>query len=84
MLVGACWLPVVAIQLRMRRIANSTPDGQALPALYHRLSRWRFALGWPAFTGVIAIYWLMVAKPNLWLARRCSAACSGPTWTGCR
>lgn len=65
-LVGACWLPVVAIQLRMRRIADAVPDGQPLPAVYHRLSRWWFALGWPAFTGVIAIYWLMVAKPELW------------------
>ncbi|MBB4861173.1 putative membrane protein, partial [Novosphingobium chloroacetimidivorans] len=26
--------------------------------------RW-FALGWPAFIGVIIIFWLMVAKPEL-------------------
>lgn len=65
-LVGACWLPVVWIQLQMRRIADAVPDGQALPARYNRLSRWWFALGWPAFLGVIAIYWLMVAKPDLW------------------
>jgi uncharacterized membrane protein len=25
-----------------------------------------FALGWPAFSSVIAIFWLMVAKPVLW------------------
>ena len=66
LLVGACWLPVVAIQLRMRRIADAIPEDQPFPALYHRLSRWWFALGWPAFIGVIAIYWLMVAKPDLW------------------
>jgi uncharacterized membrane protein len=65
-LVGACWLPVVWIQLQMRRIADAVPNGQSLPARYHHLSRWWYALGWPAFLGVIAIYWLMVAKPDLW------------------
>ena len=64
-LVGACWLPVVAIQIRMRRIAEATPDGAELPRHYHRLARWWFALGWPAFIGVIIIFWLMVAKPEL-------------------
>ncbi|MBT0670256.1 DUF2269 domain-containing protein [Novosphingobium profundi] len=64
-LVGACWLPVVAIQIRMQRISDSTPEGMPLPALYVRLSRWWFALGWPAFLGVIAIFWLMIAKPDL-------------------
>jgi uncharacterized membrane protein len=64
-LVGACWLPVVGIQIAMRRIADATPDGHALPPLYVRLSRWWFALGWPAFAGVLLIYWLMVAKPDI-------------------
>ena len=63
-LVGACWLPVVAIQIAMRRIAEATPDGAELPPRYHCLARWWFALGWPAFIGVIVIFWLMVAKPE--------------------
>ena len=63
-LVGACWLPVVWIQWRMTRMAAaSAAEGEPLPAAYHRLFRIWFALGWPAFAGVIAIYWLMVAKP---------------------
>lgn len=65
--VGACWLPVVGIQITMRRIADATPDGDPLPARYFRLSRWWFALGWPAFIGVIIIFWLMVAKPEITL-----------------
>jgi uncharacterized membrane protein len=65
LLVGACWLPVVGIQLRMRRIADATPLGLALPPVYFRLSRLWFLLGWPAFIGVIAIFWLMVAKPEI-------------------
>ena len=28
-------------------------------------SRW-FVLGWPAFGAMIAIFWLMIAKPPLW------------------
>jgi uncharacterized membrane protein len=63
--MGACWLPVVAIQIAMRRIAQATPDDQELPPLYHRLARWWFGLGWPAFLAVIVIFWLMVAKPAL-------------------
>lgn len=65
-LVGACWLPVVWIQVQMRRISDAAPDGVPLPARYHRLSHWWFALGWPAFLGVIAIFYLMVGKPDLW------------------
>jgi uncharacterized membrane protein len=33
-----------------------------LPAQYHRLFRLWFALGWPAFAGVIAIFALMIGK----------------------
>lgn len=66
-LVGACWLPVVWLQIRMRRLAGAAAVGGApLTALYHRYSRIWFALGWPAFLGVVAIFWLMIAKPVLW------------------
>jgi uncharacterized membrane protein len=64
LMVGACWLPVVWIQLRMTRLAEAA-GGRDLPPAYDRLFRVWFALGWPAFAGVIAIYALMVAKPSL-------------------
>lgn len=63
--VGACWLPVVGIQIEMRRIVDQIADGEALPARYFNLSRTWFVLGWPAFAGVLVIFWLMVAKPEL-------------------
>jgi uncharacterized membrane protein len=44
----------------MSRAADSTA---ALPPGFHRLFRWWFALGTVAFAAVIAIYWLMLAKP---------------------
>lgn len=62
---GLCWLPVVWIQLRLARLAReaAATDGR-LPDAYHRLYRIWFALGWPAFAAVIAIYALMLARPD--------------------
>jgi uncharacterized membrane protein len=63
---GACWLPVVWIQLRLRDLARASAEsGAPLPADYHRLWRVWFALGVPAFLAVIAIVWLMTARPTL-------------------
>jgi uncharacterized membrane protein len=61
---GACWLPVVWLQIRMRDIAAAAAaDGGPLPTRYRRHARTWFALGWPAFTAVVLIAYLMVAKP---------------------
>jgi uncharacterized membrane protein len=66
-MVGLCWLPVVAIQLRLRELAAAAVrTGQPLPPDYERLFRIWFALGWPAFLGVIAIFALMIFKPQPW------------------
>lgn len=63
-LVGACWLPVVAIQFRMRRLAaRAAIEGTALPETYYRCMRAWLLLGWPAFMSLMAIFWLMVARP---------------------
>lgn len=66
-LVGLCWLPVVYIQIRLRRVAQAAALADApLPPGYYRLFHIWFALGWPAFAGVIAIFALMVFQPRLW------------------
>ena len=66
-LIGLCWLPVVWIQARLRNLARAAVrDGADLPARYHRLYRIWFLLGWPAFTGVMAIFILMIWRPLLW------------------
>jgi uncharacterized membrane protein len=63
---GAFWLPVVWMQMRMRDLAaEAAATGQPLPPQYHRLFWWWFAFGFPAFGAVIAIFWLMIAKPSL-------------------
>jgi len=65
-LAGACWLPVVWLQMRMRRMAeDAVAAGADLPPLYHRYFRIWFALGWPAFAAMVAIVGLMVFKPEL-------------------
>lgn len=64
--VGACWLPVVWMQIQMRNLARTARDtGTPLPARYHRLYRLWFACGFPAFFSVMAILWLMLMKPVL-------------------
>ena len=63
--VGLCWLPVVWIQLKLRDLAAAAArDGAALPARYHTYFKVWFWLGWPAFTGVLVIFVLMVWKPH--------------------
>jgi uncharacterized membrane protein len=65
-LIGACWLPVVWLQIKLRAIARaSLLAGTALPESYFRYLRYWFALGWPAFAGVLAIFYLMIFKPDL-------------------
>jgi uncharacterized membrane protein len=65
-LTGACWLPVVWMQMRMRDLARrAVMDQTPLPAEYHRLWRCWFAFGVPAFSAVLLIIWLMIAKPSL-------------------
>jgi uncharacterized membrane protein len=65
--IGLCWLPVLGIQLRLRELAAAAVrTGAPLPHDYARLFRIWFALGWPAFLGVIAIFALMIFKPQLW------------------
>lgn len=64
LLIGVCWLPVVVIQMRIRRMAEvAAAEGQALPPAYHRLFRIWFLLGWPAFAGLVTIYGLMIVRP---------------------
>jgi uncharacterized membrane protein len=64
--IGLFWVPVVFMQIRMRDLARAAADqGGPLPAAYHQLYRRWFAFGFPAFFAVLAILWLMIAKPAL-------------------
>ena len=62
-----CWLPVVAIQIRMRGMAVEAEHGcEPLPDAYRRLFHWWTGLGFGAFFPFLLIFWLMVAKRLPW------------------
>jgi len=64
---GLFWLPVVWLQMEIGRMANaSLAAGTPLPPRYRHFMRIWFWFGWPAFLSVLAIFWLMIAKPVLW------------------
>lgn len=64
-LAGLCWLPVVWLQIRMKRMLEAKASGGAFDrSAFERYSKTWFALGWPAFLGLILVFFLMVAKPN--------------------
>ncbi len=62
-----CWVPVVWLQMKAQRLAQSAFEvGEPLGANYRRTMWFWFVLGWPAFLGLIGVFWLMVARPTLW------------------
>ena len=63
-LAGACWLPVVWIQIRMRDLSGQAAEqGRELPDAYWDLFRIWFTLGIPAFLALVVVFYLMVVKP---------------------
>ncbi|MBK9130146.1 MAG: DUF2269 domain-containing protein [Gammaproteobacteria bacterium] len=64
-LAGACWLPVVWLQIRMKQISEQALNSNGeLPPLYWRYARRWFWLGVPAFASMVVIVLLMVFKPG--------------------
>jgi uncharacterized membrane protein len=65
LLAGACWLPVVWMQIRMREMAREAVEqGVALPDRYFACLRKWIALGGVAFVSLVVVFYLMVAKPG--------------------
>ncbi len=63
---GVCWLPVVWIQLKMAKLAQlALQNKTALPPEYWKLAKIWECLGYPAFIAMVAIFYLMVNKPNI-------------------
>ena len=61
---GACWLPVVWMQVKMRDMAkHSMETGESLPEHYWKMDRWWTILGSLAFPAVVVVFYLMVIKP---------------------
>ncbi|WP_306224300.1 DUF2269 family protein [Bosea beijingensis] len=66
--IGMFWLPVVVMQMRIRDIAEGAERaGTALPPRYRVLFWTWFVFGFPAFGAILAILWLMMARPPVTL-----------------
>lgn len=64
LLAGACWLPVVWMQIKMRDMASeAVRTNSELPPRYWTYFRWWTALGFVAFFSLVYVFYLMVAKP---------------------
>lgn len=63
--IGVCWLPVVAIQYRLKALAECSlaTGGGVLDPKFIKMMRLWTALGVPAFVAILGILWLMVFKP---------------------
>jgi uncharacterized membrane protein len=62
-LAGACWVPVVFLQIRMQKMAEQAVQQQSpLPPAYWRMARTWSWLGVPAFLAMVAVVVLMVGK----------------------
>jgi len=60
----ACWLPVVWLQMKLRRLAQrARRENTSLPMDYWRYFKLWVLLGIPAFFAFVAIFYLMVVKP---------------------
>lgn len=63
-LAGLCWLPVVWLQIRMQQLAADAQSTHSpLSVTYWRYERIWFWLGVPAFSAMVAVFFLMVFKP---------------------
>jgi uncharacterized membrane protein len=61
---GLFWMPVIFMQIEMRDLARKAAEqNQELPPRYFALFHRWFLFGIPGFGAVMAILWLMIAKP---------------------
>lgn len=62
----AAWLPVVFLQLKLKKITSSLKQDDALPPEYYRTFYQWVSLGFPAAFAMIGLFLMMVYKP--WLS----------------
>jgi uncharacterized membrane protein len=61
--IGACWLPVIYLQYRLKHYADQAIEEGVLSDSFRKTMKLWTALGIPAFLSIIIIFWLMVFKP---------------------
>jgi uncharacterized membrane protein len=61
--IGCCWIPVVFIQYRLRKLAIDAQITGVLSDDFFKAMKYWIALGIPAFCGIFLMLWLMIFKP---------------------
>jgi uncharacterized membrane protein len=61
--IGCCWVPVVFIQYRMKKLAIEAEVSGVLSDKFYRAMKLWIVLGIPAFISILLILGLMVFKP---------------------
>ncbi len=61
--VGACWIPVLFIQYKLKSIADSQLESGRIEEEFIRLMKNWTCLGIIAFSTVLVLFWLMIFKP---------------------
>lgn len=61
--IGLCWLPVVYIQYKLKRLAETSMTTGVIDPKFKMLMKVWICLGIPAFLSILLIFWLMVFKP---------------------
>ena len=65
-IAGACWLPVVYLQIKMQKMSNyALNHNTKLPKLYWKYAKLWFILGIPAFIAMVLVVLLMTLKQTL-------------------
>lgn len=64
LVAGACWLPVVWLQIKMSKLAETAVrTNSPMPLQYWNYLKIWVLLGIPAFVALVVVFYLMVAKP---------------------
>jgi uncharacterized membrane protein len=64
LVAGGCWLPVVWLQIKMSKLAETAVQTNSpLPLQYWNYLKIWVLLGIPAFVALVIVFYLMVAKP---------------------
>jgi uncharacterized membrane protein len=61
--IGACWLPVIYLQYRLKHYADQAIKEGVLSDSFRKTMKLWTALGIPAFVALLVVFWLMVFKP---------------------
>ena len=64
-IAGLFWLPVVYMQIRLRDMAVQALEGNLpLPRQYYRIFRYWMLCGFPAFSSLVVVFFLMANGPT--------------------